>query len=265
MNRPSVYLHVGRTAARSHLAYLGEVAARATFLTVLLYIFLQLWRITYAETGADRLGGFTLAQMLWYLAMTEAIILSAPPVTPAIDQDARTGGIAVHLLRPISYPFYRLWVALGEQLVRFALNALVGAVLATALVGPAPLAARGVAMFLVAIPLAFTLDFTAHLGIGLCAFWLEDTSGLALLYRRATMLLGGVLLPIDLFPAGLRSALAFLPFRDVVYGPAHLFVQPDGDFLVRLLVRQATGVAALGLVAAAVYRAGVRRIHAHGG
>jgi len=265
MSGAAKYLYVGRTAVRSNLAYIGEVAARTLFLGAILYIFLQLWRVTYAEIGAVRVSDLTLAQMLWYLAMTEAIVLSAPQVAPRIDQDVRTGAVAVHLLRPMSYPLYLLCTALGERLVRFVMNALVGAGLALVLVGPIPLDVGGLALSLAAIPLAFVLDFVAHLAIGLCAFWLENTSGLTLLYTRATMLLGGMLLPIDLFPGGLRSVAVYLPFSSVVYGPARLLVRPDGAALAGLLVRQAAGIAAVGLIAVAIHAAAVRRIHAHGG
>ena len=84
------YSWLGLTSARSNLAYFGEVAARTLFLAVILYVFLQLWRVTYAETGSARLGGLTLPQMLWYLVMTEAIMLSAPRVAQEVDQDVRT-------------------------------------------------------------------------------------------------------------------------------------------------------------------------------
>ena len=47
---------LGLIAARSNLAYLGEVATRTLFLAVILYIFLQLWRVTYSETGSATLG-----------------------------------------------------------------------------------------------------------------------------------------------------------------------------------------------------------------
>src|SRR5215211_2913837 len=129
------YTWIGLTAARSNLAYLGEVATRTVFLAVILYIFLQLWRVTYTETGAARLGGLTLAQMLWYLSMTEAITLSAPRVAQEVDQDVRTGALAVQLIRPLSYPLYRLWTTLGERVVRFLMNLAVGATIALLLVG----------------------------------------------------------------------------------------------------------------------------------
>jgi ABC-2 type transport system permease protein len=265
MTRVGKYLYVGRTAVRSNLAYVGEVAARVIFLGVLLYIFLQLWRVTYAETGEERLGGLTLAQMLWYLAVTESITLSAPAVAPEIDNDVRTGAIAVHLLRPLSYPLYRLWATLGERAVRFAINALVGGAIAFLFVGPIPLSARGLAIFAAALPLAFVLDFTAYLTIGLCAFWLENTSGLVLIYSRVTIILGGTLLPINLFPDSVQALVGYLPFANVVYGPSRMLVEPDAAFLAGLLARQAALIAVISLVASAVYAAAVRRIHAHGG
>ena len=265
MTRLGKYLYVGRTAVRSNLAYVGEVVARVIFLGVLLYIFLQLWRVTYAETGAERVGGLTLAQMLWYLAVTESITLSAPAVAPEIDNDVRTGAIAVHLLRPLSYPLYRLWATLGERAVRFTINAVVGGTIALVFVGPISLSLRGLAVFAAAIPLAFVLDFTAYLVIGLCAFWIENTTGLVLIYSRVTIILGGVLLPINLFPDTLQAVLDYLPFANVVYGPARMFVEPDAGFLAGLLARQAAGITVISLLASAVYAAAVRRIHAHGG
>src|SRR5262245_60824792 len=161
------YTWLGLTSARSNLAYLGEVATRTIFLGIILYIFLQLWRVTFTETGAQRLGGLTLTQMLWYLAMTEAITLSGPRVAQEVDQDVRTGALAVQLIRPLAYPLARLWIALGERLVRFGLNVCVAAVIALLFVGPIPLSAQGLGLCAVALVWAFVLDFLAQFLIGL--------------------------------------------------------------------------------------------------
>lgn len=259
------YTWIGLTAARSNLAYLGEVATRTVFLAVILYIFLQLWRVTYAEIGATQLGGLTLAQMLWYLSMTEAITLSGPRIAQEIDQDVRTGALAVQLIRPLAYPLARLWTTLGERVVRFFINAVVGAAIALAIVGPIAFTPLGLLLFALSLPLAFVLDFLGNFLIGLAAFWLEDTSGLALIYSRVTMILGGMLIPIELFPISLQPALRALPFASIVYGPARLFVHADMAFLADLAVRQGAAVALLGLAVALVYRAGLARIHSNGG
>lgn len=259
------YGWVGLTAARSNLAYFGEVAARVIFLFLILYIFLRLWQVTYSETGETRLGGLTLAQMMWYLAMTEAITLSGPRVSEEVDQDVRTGALAVQLIRPLSYPLYRLWTTLGERVVRFALNAAVGALVVTLFVGVIPFTVGGLALFALALPFAFVLDFLGLFLIGLGAFWLEDTSGLRLIYSRVTMILGGMLIPIELFPDAVQPLLRALPFASIVYGPARLFVEPSSTFLADLLLRQGIAIALFAGAVALAYRVAVRRINANGG
>ncbi|HNP70904.1 MAG TPA: ABC-2 family transporter protein [Kouleothrix sp.] len=259
------YSWIALTAARSNLAYLSEVATRALFLAVILYIFLRLWQVTYGETGAERLGGLSLPQMLWYLAMTEALTLSAPRVAAEVDQDVRTGALAVQLIRPLDYPLARLWTTLGERVVRFGLNTGVGAALALLMVGPIAFSPGGLLLFALALPLAFTLEFMGQFLIGLAAFWLEDTSGLMLIYSRITMILGGMLIPLELFPPAAQPALRALPFSSIIYGPARMFVHPDAAFLADLLLRQGLAIVLLALAVALVYRAGLRRIHSNGG
>jgi ABC-2 type transport system permease protein len=203
--------------------------------------------------------------MLWYLAMTEAITLSAPRIAQEVDQDVRTGALAVQLIRPLEYPLARLWTTLGERLVRFALNGEVGAAIALLFVWPINFSAAGLLMFALALPMAFVLDFLGNFLIGLAAFWIEDTSGLTLIYSRVTMILGGMLIPLELFPERLQPILRALPFASIVYGPARLFVHPDAAFLADLVVRQGIAIGAFALVVTAVYRIALGRIHSNGG
>ncbi|MCA9806171.1 MAG: ABC-2 family transporter protein [Cyanobacteria bacterium HKST-UBA02] len=261
----SKYFYIASTSAKSNVAYLGEVASRVIFLAVILYIFLRLWQVTYAETGASELGGFTLAQMLWYLAVTESIILSAPRITQMVDRDVRTGELAVHLIKPMSYPLYCLGTSMGERVVRFALNLSVGLVIAVIFVGPIPLGPLSIACLLLALPLAFILDFLANFLIGLGAFWLEDTTGLVLIYSRITMILGGMLIPIELFPEAMQSWLRVLPFASIVYGPAKMLVAPSTGALAELLVIQSLGIVGVGALVAIVYGIASRRVFANGG
>lgn len=259
------YGWIAYTAAKSNVAYLSEVGSRVIFLGVILYIFLKLWQVTYSETGATSLGGLTLPQMLWYLAVTESIMLSAPLVAQAVDRDVRTGQLAVHLIKPLSYPLYCLGNALGERLIRFSLNLAVGLLVVGIFVGPIPLSWQSIVLLCASLPLAFTLDFLAYFLIGLGAFWLEDTVGLVLIYSRVTMILGGMLIPMELFPDALQPWLRVMPFASVVYGPARMFVKPDVAALPGLLLNQFLAIIVYGIIVAIVYRIASRRIFANGG
>lgn len=259
------YLWIARTSAKSNIAYFGEVGSRIIFLGVILFIFLRLWQVTYQETGANELGGLTLSQMLWYLAITESIILSAPRVSQTVDQDVRTGQLAVHLIKPLSYPLYCLGNCLGERSVRFALNLIVGLLVVSFFVGPIPLQLNSVLFLLVALPMAFVLDFLFNFLIGLGAFWLEDTTGIMLIYSRITMILGGMLIPIELFPEVMQPVLKALPFASIVYGPARMFVSPNGNELISLVINQGVAICFATLLVFSVYRLASNRIFANGG
>jgi len=265
VNQLNKYLFVAKTSARSNLAYFGDVIGRVIFLGVILYVFLRLWQVTFAETGAGRLGGLTLAEMLWYLTITESISLSAPRIAQAVDSDVREGLIAVQLVRPMNYPLYCLSRTMGERAVRFLMNLCVGIVLASIFVGPLKMSVATAAVFMFALPLAFVLDFLGSFLIGLSAFWLEDTTGLYLLYSRMTMILGGMLIPIELFPDQWQRVVRSLPFSAMVYGPAHLFVSPSWSGLGELLLRQIIAVAVFATIVAFVYHKAQRRIFANGG
>ena len=261
----SRYLWISYTAARSNLAYSSEVIYRCSFLAVILFIFLRLWKVVYAASGSDRVGGMTLPQMVWYLVVTEAIYLSAPRVASEVDEDVRTGRLAVHLIRPLSYVGGHLSRAMGDRVVRFAINFTVGSMLALALVGPIPITASGVVMFLVTLPAAFLLDFLGMFLIGLCAFWLESTAGLALIYTRTVMMFGGMFLPLAIYPALLQPVLKALPFASMLSAPGVMFVNPSLLLLKESILIQGAAVAVFTLMVGVIQFVAMQRLFSNGG
>jgi viologen exporter family transport system permease protein len=265
MRTISRYGWIGYTAARSNLAYRFEVVFRSMFLAVILYIFMRLWTIVYTDSENGRIAGLTLPQMLWYLVITEAVFMSAPRIWAEVDQDVRTGRLAVQLIRPLSYTAGHLSRAMGERVVRFAINLTVGAVVALLLVGPIPLTLTGLAMFAVVLPVAFVLDFLGMFLVGLSAFWLESAAGLALIYLRCVMMLGGMFLPLEIYPDALQPALRILPFASMVSAPGRMFVDPSFTLLKESLITQGAAVVAFAALVATVQLIAFRRLFANGG
>lgn len=250
---------------RHHLAYLGEMFLRIIFLSFILYIFLQLWHATYAAEGSETIAGFGVEQMIWYLALTESIVLSRPALNTTIDAEIRSGDIAYTLVRPYGYAGYHLASYLAERCLRFVITLAAACAVALLYVGPVAISPVDVALALVATGLAMAIDFLASFGIALLAFWIENTSSLELIYSRLAMLLGGMLLPLELFPEPLATIAAVLPFSAIVHGPARLALgAASGDFWP-LLAKQLLFLLAGGLVAGALYRAALRRLTLNGG
>jgi ABC-2 type transport system permease protein len=269
MRNANAYAWIGYTAARSSLAYRSEIILRSSFMAVILYIFLRLWTVVYADSEQDRttgrIAGLSLQQMLWYLVITEAVLMSSPRVWGEVDQDVRTGRLAVQLVRPVSYVGAHLSRAIGERVVRFTINMAVGSAIALILVGPIPLSARGLGMFAIVLPMAFLLDFLGMFLVGLSAFWLESSAGVALIYSRALMMLGGMFLPLQVYPNAVQPLLRLLPFASMVSAPGSMFVNPSTQLLRQSLVTQGVAVLVYALVVRLVQSIAFRRLFANGG
>lgn len=259
------YAFVAYLSARSNVVYLAEVLSRVVFLGIILYVFARLWQAVFAHSTSSRLGELSFEQMLWYLTVTEAITLSAPRVSANVDLDVRSGALLSYLQRPLSYPLYCLCSNFGERSVRFLVNFLVGSVICMALVGPPKLSLAALVFFAVSVPLAFTVDFLACFLIGLGAFWFEDTSGIFLVYSRISMILGGMLFPITVFPKNVATVLEYLPFAAITYGPAKLLVAPSDSEFIAIVLKQLLGAATFAILVWLTYRQASRRIFVNGG
>jgi ABC-2 type transport system permease protein len=259
------YLALVTISARSNFAYLGEVFGRQLFLAAILYILLRLWKATYSHCGVEQMAEISLPQMLWYLTIAEAIILSSSPISAIVDEEVRNGSLAIQLIRPMSYPIYRLVLYLGERYVRLMANLAMGTIICFVLVGQIPIGAINILALIITLPLALTLDFLGNFLVGLGAFWLENTNGILIIYSKFVMLLGGVFLPLDLLPAPYADIAKSLPFACIVHAPARQFIHPVYQELLYCLILQIIWTMILSLIVWRVYKLALKRIAANGG
>jgi ABC-2 type transport system permease protein len=246
------------------LAYPAELVGRSLIILPFIWIFYQLWRVTFAAAGTEELKGLTLASTLWYLLIAETIELSRPRLANAISDAVKDGSIAYILSKPYDFLLYHYSSGMGETLFRAALNAGIGGALVWFLVGPPP-AVQGVLVVLPALLGAWTLNFCISALIGLSAFWVEDISAFLWIYQKLAFILGGLLIPLDFYPAWLQSICRLLPFAAMTYAPARLFVDPSPQALAATLAMQAAWIAVLSAGLALVYRRSVSALTLNGG
>src|SRR5439155_20173106 len=166
----------------------------------------------------------------------------------------RNGQLAYLLGRPCSYVLYNFAHYLGGRLVRIAMNLTVGVLLALVMVGPPHLTWQGVLFWPLVAFLAVSIEFVCYFACGLLAFWTEDTQAFAFVLSRLTLVLGGVLAPLEIFPQPLRSIAQALPFSTILYGPARTFVHFEADYVARLLVQQVVTLVVGSLLMLLLYR-----------
>lgn len=259
------YAEMFKVTLLTSIAYAYDVLFRQVFLIVIMFVFVQLWRTTYRWEGASSIAGFTLRQMIWYLALAESIVMGMPRTGVDIDGEVKSGSLAYSLNKPYKYPWFHYAKYMGEAAIRFLLNLLVAGGVTWIMIGPPGFSWASFSAGTACVILGYTLDFWSQFSLGMLAFWSEDTWAYRLLYSRVTMLLGGMMLPLDVFPEWLRRIASALPVSHIVYGPVRTFIKFGAGEWAALLLRQGLWIAALWAVATALYRTGVKRVNVHGG
>ncbi len=253
------------TSARQQWVYRSEMAARAVQMVLFMGVFMALWTTAYSVSGRAELAGYSLAQMVWYLAMTETVTLSTSRIFLEISEAVRAGDLAYTLARPLSYPFFQVANSLGGSVPRFLLNLLTAS--AVVALGMRQLAGSpaGLAAFLVLAALALLLDALVAVLIGLVAFWIEEVNPIYWIYNKLLFTVGGLFLPLEMFPPWLQRAVRWLPFQFITYAPARAFVAFEPEFLIRAVAGQIACIILFAALVLLVWRWAQRRMVVHGG
>ena len=256
------YLAFAALGFRQARAEPGELLGRAVFFAMILGVFSAIWRAV-AEAGAST-PGTQPAEMLWYLAVTEWVVMSAPMVMIQMEEDIRRGDVAYQIARPASWLGARFAHGLGMLAVRAPVLLVVACTTAWIFAG-APQRPAGLVVA-VAFGLAAASVMTLfHVAIGVVAFWLGDVAPAYWVWQKLLFVLGGLLLPLQFYPDAFVVVARLTPFPALLGGPASL---STGEPLMH------TGVLALTLalwalagfvVARAAFERAVRRIQVNGG
>ncbi len=258
------YVEIARMALANRFVYLGDAISRPLFFAVILFVFFQLWQKVFTQ-GQPLVDGFGALETLWYLVMTEAIILSVPRLEGRVDVEVKTGSIAYIIGRPCNYLLYHLSFGLGEAFPLFLLNLSVGILVALFLIGPFAFKWIILPFLLLSVLGAFVLHFYITMCLGLLAFWVEDATPFFWVYSKMLFILGGLLIPLSFFPSWLQEFAQALPFHNVLYGPAKLFVQGELALVSSLLSWQIIWIFVFAALAHGMFTLGSRRVHIHGG
>lgn len=258
------YWFLFTTQVVNSLAYPGELIGRSLMMLPFMWIFAQLWTVTFQAAGATQINGLTLPATLWYLMIAETIELSRPRLGSNISEAVKDGSIAYILNKPYDFLLYHYSTSMGETIFRALMNALFGSLVVWMLVGAPP----SLLGFLAVIPTilgAWTVNFCLSAMIGLSAFLVEDISAFQWIYQKLAFILGGLLIPLDFYPAWLQSIAKALPFSAMMYAPARLFVDPTPQAFFSTLGLQLAWAFALGALLTLFYRRSLRYLSVNGG
>ena len=259
------YGFVARIAARQQWVYRGELLMRSVSMVLFMGVFMALWSTAFRVSGVGELAGYSLVEIVWYLAMTETITLSTSRAFVDISDAVKSGDLAYTLTRPVSYPFFQVAQSLGNSLPRLGLNLLTASAVVALGVGVGAGSLPGIAAFFVTAALALLLDALIAVLIGLSAFWIEEVMPIFWIYQKLLFTIGGLFMPLEMLPLWLRRISMWLPFRYVANVPARVFVAFEWREALGAAAGQVAYIVVMTVLVLLVWRVAQRRMVVHGG
>lgn len=257
------YFSFARIAFRDHIRHRLRFAVR--FLSYMLFavVFIELWR-TLAREGIVRLP-YALTDLCWYGALSQMMLFLSPRLFMVIDDDMRSGNIAYFLGRPIPY----LWMRFAEGVGAMTSHALVyyglGIPLLYAYIGDWPSRPEAMLPCMALLYGASLVHLIFQMTAGLTALWLQDADTLYRIYQKSLIVLGGLYLPLTMYPLWVREIALLTPFPAMIFGPVGVVLgdgaMPWAETAALLALWLALSVALM----QTIYAVCLRRIEINGG
>lgn len=260
------YLSIAKINSQARTVHPANLLARGLSLIFRIWMFSQMYMASYATLGMATINGFTLAMTMWNIMLVQCFrSATRPRVSEFIDQTVKEGSLAYSLNKPYSFILFHYFSFLGRVMPGMILNLIIGITTVLFLVGPIHLSTPGLLVGMLLLFLGYTLDFFMNFLIGLSAFWLEDTTAADWIYQRTQYVLGGLIVPISLFPEKIARIAEFLPFSQLYYGAAQNIVKFDQATVLKYLSIQSGWIIIASIATIIAFRQGIKYVSLNGG
>ena len=252
-----------RRQSAYRLAALGGLVANLTFGLLKVAVLFA----TVRAAGGE-LHGYDTASMSTYVWLSQGM-LGSVNLTGRTDLALRVkdGQVAVDFLRPVDLQAATVATEAGRALFALIPRGLPSVLLGAVTVGislPASIATYPLGA--VSLVLGIVISAATAYLIAVAGFWLVETRGLQILYMLASGFLGGLYVPVALFPPWLRAVAAATPFPSVMMYPIDVLSGTGGaGNAARLVLVQAGWLAGVAAAGQLLTRAGRRRLEVQGG
>lgn len=224
--------------------------------------------LAVARSAGGSVAGYDPAALSTYAWVSQGMIAVVMIFTwTELADRVRTGDIAVDLARPVDLQLAWLAADLGRAGWGLVSRAAVPIAFGALFFGfHWPTDPAALALLPVSVLLAVLISFSCRFLVNLLAFWLTEIRGIVLLYVLVSGLLGGHLVPVQLFPGWLQSLAYATPFPAMVQLPINLVTGlTTGADAVREIAEQVAWAAALLLVSRVVLARATRTLVVQGG
>ncbi len=224
---PRLFLSIAGLELRKRLTYRADFWINAWVgLAIQIAVSAVLVEGVLAATGQGAFAGWTRLQFVAYFVLANFVakVVATAEFEHAIAQDIYDGSLSRHLLYPASYALFKLAQHVGSAVPALLQAASFICWMPFAFGLPPGISWSSVAMFVPALVLAVLLQFSLIVPLQAVAFWADNVWSLMVAHRMISRFLGGVFLPLSVFPAWAQPGLEWLPYRYLFAFPVEVLL-----------------------------------------
>jgi len=265
----SKYLKAFEIGIQNTFVYRWNFFLRSLFGIFPLLGTIFIWRAIFEARGSG-ISDFDFATMVFYFLL---VLFLDNLIAPTDDEwqvatDIRDGQMNGFIVKPINYLFYRFSLFVSNRLLYTAvtLPVVIGIFFMFRRYLQWPADWEIWALALLSVGLAGLLQFLIAFSVALLAFWMLEISTVVFILYSFEFFLSGHMFPLGLVSPPIREVLNWTPFPYELYFPISIFMaKASGVTLWKGLAIQASWVMIMWIVAARLWRRGLRRYQAVGG
>jgi ABC-2 type transport system permease protein len=262
---------LAKWVATIRIAWQKQLVYKLNFLLLIIgptvvfcFVKFNLWDAVFSLQGIDEIQGYRLSDMLHYQLWGMIVgFLGQGYNSMNLAEDIRLGRMSTYLVYPFGFWPYHTASFLAFQILQVGVSVLtVGFLRATGYLEALPL-----------LPLITGFGFSLYVGflwfqisfaLGLCAFWLEETWVLRVMFVTVAQFLSGSLLPLEIFPSWLARGLRWTPFPYMTYVPVKIFMGSYAGSVGEAFLILSVWLALISLLVSWIWRRGLRLYTAAG-
>jgi ABC-2 type transport system permease protein len=154
-------------------------------------------------------------------------VFSAGTLYRSVEGQITSGDVERALVRPVPYAIATLAEWAGSAALHLLTIGACGLAFTTWLTGSMPITPATALPLLVSGALAGTIVLLFQLQLGYAAAWMGTSAPLFWIWQKLLFVLGGLLIPLTLYPAPLQAVAESSPFAAMLFVPGSLVLGPD--------------------------------------
>ncbi|WP_319420497.1 ABC transporter permease [Pleurocapsa sp. FMAR1] len=226
-----------RTLFLAHYAHMLEYRAEIFLWALsnsLPIILMGVW-IEAAQNNNFSLGPIDFARYFFSVFIVRQ--LTTVWVIWEFEREILEGRLSLRLLQPIDPVWHHVARHLAEKMTRVPLMVVFCGLFFVLYPDAAWIPeSKNILLGIIAIALAFILQFAIQYTFAMLAFWTERASAIQQFWFLFYIFLSGTIAPLEVFPDNVRRVVAWTPFPYVMHFPAALLMGLPVDVVKSILI-----------------------------